>query len=411
MIFSLLIRKAIRITGRLVRKVATGLVIVLYSPLVALLYLARVRFLTGHVYSRIGHLALEPDCFLKTGLLGWRPPYRGILLCLEKDVVNPFFYSCWRDHLTVIYYPILYYAIYPLYCIPFLRLPSGKESHKGKGVKSGIVPAVYSIARAYHKEFGGKPLFSLPKAQIERGWRELYELGVSEGAWFVCLHVREAGYLPELEYHSYRDADIMTYIPAIEEIVGRGGWVVRIGDATMKPLPEMDHVIDLTRADLGRDGSDIFCLTQCRFVLGTTSGPVAVSYIAGVPSALTNWTPMGNGAFSHRDMWIPKLYWLRAENRYLTFEEVLSKPHRFYGRADQFDNDGISLVDNSAEEIALLCREMMDKLESQLDYTLEDDRMQERFQELLAFESDDWSTEAKVGRGFLRKNKNLFACL
>ena len=183
---------------------------------------------------------------------------------------------------------------------------------------------------------------------------------------------------------------------------------MRIGDSTMTPLPVIDRVIDLTQSNSLYKGIDVFCLTQCKFVIGTTSGPVAVSYIFGVPTALTNWVPMGHGGYSKRDIWIPKLYWSAAEGRYLTFKEILTTPLRSYGLTEMFEKDGISVVDNSPEEIREVCLEVMDRIDRQFGHTQEDEDLQRRFHSLLEVESTDWSTDARVGRDFLRRHKALF---
>jgi putative glycosyltransferase (TIGR04372 family) len=390
-------------------RVSEFIVVLVYLPIAAVLYCAKVRFLTGNMYFRIGHLALEPDCDIKAGLLGWRSKYRGILLFPENRVVNQVLFDCWRPHYTVIGNLFLYYLLYPLSITSFLKLHVGSNAYIGKDKTGVIFPAVYTIARKYEEDYGGKPVLELPAANIDLGWRHLCDLGMPQDAWFACLHVRESGYLPHLQYHSYRDADIKSYIPAIHAVVERGGWVVRIGDSSMSPLPAMDHVIDLTQSDPIADGMDVFSLTQCNFVIGTTSGPVAVSYVFGVPTALTNWVPMGHGGYCARDTWIPKLYWSKDKERYLTFEEILSTGLGSYGQADLFERDGVSVVDNSAEEIKELCVEVMDLVEKRREFTDEDEQLQERFRRLMALRSEEWVTEARVGRNFLRAHKALFA--
>ena len=58
-------------------------------------------------------------------------------------------------------------------------------------------------------------------------------MGVPEDAWFAVCHVREGGFKGE---EKFRDADITTYFEAFNEIVKRGGWVIRMGDNTMAPF-------------------------------------------------------------------------------------------------------------------------------------------------------------------------------
>ncbi len=65
----------------------------------------RIRFLVNPVFpvsfSRLGHLAAEPDCFIKEGLLGLRPRYRGVILFPRDRVANRCLLDYWRQYLWV----------------------------------------------------------------------------------------------------------------------------------------------------------------------------------------------------------------------------------------------------------------------------------------------------------------------
>lgn len=139
--------------------------------------------------------------------------------------------------------------------------------------------------RAYHavqeewQRQERKPLLRLTPAHAALGREGLRRLGVPDEAWFVCLHVREGGYLKEASnsQESARNADIMTYLPAIEEIVRRGGWVIRIGDPSVTPLPKMDNVVDYALTSVRSGEMDVFLVARAKFLLGTSSGMFAVA--------------------------------------------------------------------------------------------------------------------------------------
>ena len=136
------------------------------------------------------------------------------------------------------------------------------------------------------------PLFALRPDHALQGEACLRAMGVPEDAWFVCVHVRERGYSPSDQgHHAYRDADIGNYRSAMEEIVRRGGWCVRMGDASMTPLPPMPGLVDYATSSFKSDLMDVILCAQCRF--GTSSGLFLVSSAFGVPSALSNMAPLG----------------------------------------------------------------------------------------------------------------------
>ena len=388
------------------KKAALLLLLIALGPLVVFLVVMRVRFLVdGNVLTRIGHTALTPDLYVKTGLLGWRPRYRGILLASPRMTVNSCLLQHWSAFITIVTHPLLIALLRPLERISCLQYAVGAPTLPD-GTKAKIVPAVYAIQRRYEAVSQGRALLRLSEAELERGTRRLEALGVPPDAWFACLHVRESGYLPQRVYHSFRNADVLSYLLAVEAIVARGGWAIRIGDSSMKPLPRIERVVDYVHSGLQTDWMDVFCLGRCRLFLGDTSGPFVVSFTFGVPCAIANQIPMGHGAYSSRDLWIPKRYRLVQEDRDLTFAEVLRSPLRALGRTEGYEATGIRWVDNTPEEIRDLAVEMMDRLDGRFASSQEDERLQQVFHSLLAREPM-YETTARGGRDFLRQYAHL----
>ena len=93
------------------------------------------------------------------------------------------------------------------------------------------------------------------------------QMKISSRDWFVCLHVRESGYRGDSSIN--RNSSIENYFKAIKAISDAGGWVVRIGDATMAPLPEMDRVVDYVHTGFKSEAMDLYLISQCLFFLGT----------------------------------------------------------------------------------------------------------------------------------------------
>ncbi|MCK5602945.1 TIGR04372 family glycosyltransferase [Candidatus Pacearchaeota archaeon] len=349
--------------------------------------------------TRIGETAHQLDLYVKMSALGWGPSHRGILLARKEKTANLCLMKYWSNYIHVISNPFLFYLLFPLaeltqYDIGRLKMPDGK-----------VVNRHYAIIAVQNKwdEEGRSPLLVLSSSHRERGWNCLQQLGIPRGSWFVCLHVREAGFLKEGNnpYHAYRNADINTYLLAVKTIVEAGGWVIRMGDSTMKPLPPLDHVIDYANSEFKSDWMDIFCCAECRFFLGTTSGLFIVSFDFGVPCALANDTPMGDRPWSKKDRFIPKLYWSTSEGRYLTFEEALAPKFRCCYDGNIFESSGISVIDNTPEEISDIVLEMLNRLDNNLEYTEDDDILQDRFNTLLPYKK--YGIGSRVGGAFLRK--------
>lgn len=218
--------------------------------------------------------------------------------------------------------------------------------------------------RQWHED-GRAPLFALPSEVEERGWAALDKMKVARGAWFVALHVRQGtwdGRNPGL--HGILNANIQTFLPAIGEITRRGGWVIRMGDASMIPLPQMPNVLDYCHSDLRADWMDVFLAARCRFMLGTSSGPAYLPALYGVPSVLTNWWPPAQRPWHPTDLFIPKMLRRIDDGRYLTLRETLAEPFSFcHSRNYLASAERVRVDDNDPEMIRAVTIEMLERLD------------------------------------------------
>jgi hypothetical protein len=250
---------------KLERQLGAVLRAVLCWPFVGLLAVFGVRFALVSNPGRIGHLATEVDAFLKESELGLIPRGRTILLISRKRAANRALLDCFRQHMTVWDHPLVCSVLAEIARIPAVRLPLGRPI-VGLG-EAARYPNINWL-------WGDRPPAVRLTPRIEADGRALLtRMGVPGDAWFVALHVREEGYSPADDSdHAHRNADISTYQAAIRAIVETGGWVIRVGDASMTPLAPMDRVVDYATSPEKTDWMDLWLCAHCRFLIGTTSG-------------------------------------------------------------------------------------------------------------------------------------------
>jgi len=174
------------------------------------------------------------------------------------------------------------------------------------------------------------------------------QMGIPLTDWFVCLHVRESG------YHQYsqenRNASIQNYIEGIKAITAAGGWVVRMGDPTMTPLQPMERVVDYPHLRYKSELMDLYLISQCRFFVGTNSGPSDVAILFKKPTIfvdVTDWTI--SFPLQHTDLGITKHIFSQSRSRYLSLKEILETPSGYQTFA--YSPDEYTLVDNTSDEI------------------------------------------------------------
>lgn len=327
-------------------------------PVTALLHLLGYRHVTVFT-DRIGHLAMEPDCLVKEQILGRIKARKWLLLAPRGRVANEHLLSCWKHYFRIIRSPVLCFLVQSMSSWGLMRY---EISHYLRTL--GTTQAAYEINRAWQ---GRPPLLQI--AESDRAWASK-QVGLPPETWFVCVHAREAGFSPiDEELHEHRNSDIALTIPAMEEIARRGGWVIRIGDPTMKRLPALEHMIDYAHHPNKSARLDVLLCGLARFTLGNTSGIALVSSVFGVPCAIANTIPLSTLWFHAHDLSIPKMIRSRTEARLLRIDEVLGSEIANFQYAQQYAERGLELCENSAEDILALAMEMLDTLDGRCNTT------------------------------------------
>jgi putative glycosyltransferase (TIGR04372 family) len=356
-----------------------------------------------NVWGRhIGHTATI-DYVIKLGILEGRERNDTIFyLPRGSKIANPFLLSQVAQQVRLIddpaelpFDPDAVQSVHFNYLGP--RLPDGTTFYFSK-----LANATY---KRWHAE-GRGTLFTLPSDIEQRGWTALQKAGMPQGGWFVALHVREGKWDGQSGgLHGILNCDIDTYMLAIEEITRRGGWVVRMGDPGMKRLPPLPNVIDYCHSDWRSDWLDVFLAARCRFMIGTSSGPVFVPPIYGVPSILTNWWPPAERAWHASDIFIPKMPRRIADGKYLTLGETLSEPYSWcHSRRYLSDHEGVVVEENESELIRAAVEEMFGRLAGEKEA---DEIRDLRSRADKIYESHGASGMGQLSREFLRRYESL----
>jgi putative glycosyltransferase (TIGR04372 family) len=285
------------------------------------------------------------------------------------------------------------------------------------GGKSHIIPI--ATPPFHNRDIHGllarnPPHLSFTSREEHMGQDGLNMIGIPAGAPFVCLMARDSAYLDSLyperdwSYHDHRDASIQNHIPSAEELTRRGYFVVRMGAAVKESLNTTNPMVIDYATNFRTDFLDMYLGSQCRFLLTTDCGYQNVAQVFRRPIAWTNYPYL---EFVHtwlpNQLFIPKKLWHKAEQRFLTFPEILeSRVGRIFG-GSQFDQLGIELIENTPEDISAIALEMDDRLSGAWQSTEEDEDLQRRFWELFASSELHGRIVSRIGTEFLRQNRDL----
>ena len=356
------------------------------------------RYLSSDYSSVIGHVCLL-DYYIKARILGMsESKVVPVLVTGAGSNVNACLINYWRPFLQVVDDPTGGLSSTDRFqrqrdCIGFTVL----------GSKAHHFWEAWAVVQKEWETQGRGPLLRLHEEHATRGRAVLSDsLGLKDGDWFVCLHVREPGFHQDQTglYQTTRNADIETYRPAVEKIVRMGGKVIRMGDSSMKPF-SMEGVYDYALTPQKSDWMDVYLCASCRFFLGTASGLIHLPPLFGTPCALTNWCPLGMRSSYGSDRFIPKKIWSNSQNRFLTFREMMDAPVHHWQYQRYYDERQMKLVDNEPEEIEELVLEMLKNTGKE-----ELSEEQERF-EALAGEKPECYGISPIGKTFSLRHKEL----
>lgn len=347
----------------------------------------------------IGHIACL-DSYVKSMELGWLPKQRSVL---AFDTRNPPIgwplLKYWGRHIEVLGAPdapsrTIDQAIWgtkdSLGDAERDRRRAALMSsfwcgRNGDGRVRWYAPLGSDVQHAWHAT-RRPPLLSVDEDERDR-FRTLMEqaFGLPKDAWFVLLHVREPGYKKGWEKtHAYtRNADIETYDAAIQHIVDRGGWVVRGGDPSMRPIAPRPNVIDYATSSLRSPELDILLCAECRFFLGTNSGFSLVPPLFGRRCVLTNWSPMGTPNWYPQDIFIPKLVRRRSTGEFIDFDTMYRNGSAWSQFQRDFEGE-FEKLDNTSDDLLSVTGEMLDELEGRFSLSGADQARLSRFAVLTA---------------------------
>jgi putative glycosyltransferase (TIGR04372 family) len=196
----------------------------------------------------------------------------------------------------------------------------------------------------------------------------LAEIGFSNEDWFVALHIRNTGYR-----YDERQVDQFKFNQALEFIISAGGKIVQFGqNMTKVQLSDQTKIRHITELESAR-GLDISVIAKSRFLLTTSSGPIGIAHVLGVPVLQTDSPAICLHAktASVGTRYLPKK--LIKGNRIINYSELAETGLGYtHISLNEWRKLGIKLVENSAKEISEATLEMLNpkKSDSLLDQKL-----------------------------------------
>lgn len=352
----------------------------------------KISCVPGH---RLGHLAHD---FGSLVILNKAERNKNTYIVFTPIVCNPYIRDVYSEDLTIIEHTRLFDFV--LATIPVMTF-------------WGVYVDPPYTKNAYSMYSGGERTLWLPEHVNSIGAELLERIGVSRDAWFVAFHSRDSEYFSKrfpkasLAHHNYRNSHVETYLKAAEKIVSKGGFAIRMGTRDNRPLQagRSPGVIDYA-TEHSCPLLDFYICLKSRFILANTSGLYAVGTVAGIPVAAANMIPLFTIPITPKDLFIPKLLKRNNEDRFLTFQEIADLGAGDFFRAEQFQEHGLEIIDNTEDEIADLCMEMLDRLDG-VPTPLSGRTLQNAFRNFVHTRHPEFSGCSDISYRFLKRHPYL----
>lgn len=359
--------------------------------------------------SRIGHFVADASIFLA----------RRSLRSQDERVIDLFWFSrqtCNEQWARMVRRKLLV-RWWVRYLAFFNKLIPGGASHYLAEPTLTVNMGIYGILCRTTARFE----FTLEEEEAAKAW--LRRRGWQDGEQFACLAVRDSAYLSShplhsnggddrWSYHNYRDSDIDAYLEAVQALLDKGYWVIRMGKVAHKRFPlRHQRIIDYPFLEDQDDLIDIWLSANCRFLVSTGTGIGTVSFSYGRCVVYVNALPLNLILSPTNHIWVPKHLRWEGNDHLLTLKEHC---RHGYFHTMEYERAGITIEDLSPTEITVAVLECEQRVAGTWVETGEDRDRQRQFWETLQNWPDfhkfhDYiHPEARVGCAWLKSMGDAF---
>ena len=258
------------------------------------------------------------------------------------------------------------------------------------------------------------------ESERQQGIGLLRQLGIPDGASWICIHNRDSAYLDNagkgrFPQHDYRNFSIDSMGLASEELAQRGHYVLRMGSLVAEKFTINNNpkIIDYASSPFRSDFADIYLLANCAAYFGGDSGVFAIPFVFRKPMHHVNYSSTQIDFLLDQfitDPVIVKRLWHKEKQRFLSMREIFEIDLADASETFLFEKNGLEVVNNTAEEIREFAIEIDERLRGQWHPTRDDRILQEAFWENFLKYSPNKRAEkisGRIGAAFLRKHADL----
>jgi putative glycosyltransferase (TIGR04372 family) len=211
------------------------------------------------------------------------------------------------------------------------------------------------IENEWNEKYPNESLLKLTEDDLDYGYSKLGEYGFHNIDWFVTFHFRNG------DSERVRNVDPQTYRDSIKRLVEEGGHVFCIGEnEKLEESIGKGNFFDFGTTTLKDPRFNLFLLAACRFMVGSSSGPIDVPPLFGKGVLWTNCNNLVMNRPARNSIVIPRL---RTRKKRPSFEQLLTDIGQGLYENDSLPNwsNGVNIDSNTSLEIKFGVEEMLNE--------------------------------------------------
>ena len=253
------------------------------------------------------------------------------------------------------------------------------------------------------------------ESQMKYGESILKKIKIPGNKKIVTVFARDPSYLKNKEpkkdwsYHSYRDADIETYVDSIKYLISMDYVVIRVGSEYSKKLNFKDeNYFEYSLSAFKSDFMDLYLIYKSTFVLGNSSGALDLANVFNIPWAAVNYAPFMVGPLGKEDIFIQKTI-INSDGTIIPFKDIINdKRYYLHNGVKLRDDFGLSYVDNSPGDILDITIEMHNILNGNLVLNAKQKNLLNRYHSEYC-QKNNWSNKfTPISITWLENHHNLY---
>lgn len=360
-----------------------------------------IKFKFCHLYTtRIGHLTINFDVALLS------VSENTILLCShDKKIANRFILSFFKIQKKVFFLKIFRYLYHAIYSV---------------NPNSNLIISWKQYQPSFSFHLKSKSRIKFPLYSETKLNNILSKYNINKN--FVCLHSRDNLYVKKYapndkNFHDYRNFHFKDYELVIKYLKDKNNSIIKLGETFPEQILGLSEKDFYTSVDLNfNEETDYLLNAYSRYNIIGNSGVSGISNILRKKIIYVNLIPLNLDNLSYcspGSLILPKKIFNKQKKRFLTFTENNNFNFNIHSNVDPYERNGLTVINNSPQEILAAVFEMENKLQGNNSYdsiSLNDQfwgsiTTSYNYEKINYLKND---LKLSIAGQFLKNNENLF---